>query len=101
MCSRLIFEFYFKILKSASSRSSLYKTNKGSSTEGTTEKNASSSVPTTNFCLGPHAVHTVLLCRLDLGRRHTLYGNRSQALSPSKELAAQIPVSIQSDAGAM
>ena len=69
----------------------MYKTNKGSSTEGTTEKNASSSVPTTNFCLGPHAVHTVLLCRLDLGRRHTLYGNRSQALSPSKELAAQIP----------
>jgi hypothetical protein len=44
-----------------------------------------------NFSVGAHAVHTVLLCRLDLGRRHTMYGSRSQALQPSKELAAQIP----------
>ena len=41
--------------------------------------------------MGVHAVHTVLLCRLDLGRRHTMYGSRAQAIQPSKELAAQIP----------
>ena len=46
---------------------------------------------TKSFSTGDHAVHTVLLCRLDLGRRHTLYGSRAQALAPSKELAAQIP----------
>jgi hypothetical protein len=44
-----------------------------------------------SFSTGNHAVHAVLLCRLDLGRRHTLYGSRAQALAPSKELAAQIP----------
>ena len=44
-----------------------------------------------DFSTGVHAVHTVLLCRLDLGRRHTLYGSRAQAFKPTRELAAQIP----------
>lgn len=45
--------------------------------------------------VGPHAVHTVLLCRVALGRVHTLYGTRAQGINPSRELAAQIPPECQ------
>jgi hypothetical protein len=68
----------------AAARSSSNGGNNGSNNGGNNDEEGT-------FSLGAHAVHTVLLCRLELGRRHTMYGNRTQAMQPSKELAAQIP----------
>jgi hypothetical protein len=81
----------------ASAAAQLRATRDGTTSNGTnqetdgTKKKKKTTTTTEDFTTGVHAVHTVLLCRLDLGRRHTLYGSRAQAFKPTRELAAQIP----------